>query len=212
MTRRLALPSDYARRELVWTFALAITGQGEFNPSPIGTREVLETVRQMMAQARRETIVFEILRLEIRPCELRLIEAELERLVQEGERAVRDPWGGFDRNPWERTGGVNTWDFYSDERLLQRATAVYSAALQLYMEIVDRWFGGFQRRLSFARLFPVALEGRLRKVQQGHMSGAPESEVVREGAISGGDIAGGFGMERDGFRVAVILARGRRES
>ena len=173
MSRRLALPAECATRELVWTFALAIEGRGEFSPGVIGAGEVLESVRQMIAQAEREAIVFKIGRLEIRLGELGLIEAELERLVRRGERTVREPWGGFDEDLSGRTGRLNTWDFYSDERLMQRSGAVYSAALQLYTEMVDRWFGGFGRRLRFARLFPVALEGRLRKVQQGHMAGAP---------------------------------------
>ena len=173
MSRRLALPAESATRELVWTFALAITRRGEFSPGVIQAGAVLESVRQMIAQAEREAIVFEIGRLEIRPFELRLMEAVLEGVVQRGERTVSDPWGGFDQDVSGRTGGLNTWDFYSDERLMERSTAVYSAALQLYIEMVDRWFGSFRRRLKFARLFPVELEGRLRKVQRGHMSGAP---------------------------------------
>ena len=173
LTRRLALPSDHATRELVWAFALAIAGQGEFSPRSIGAREVLETVLQMATQARRETIVFKIRQLEIAPYELDLMRGKFERLLEQGEDVVRDPWPEFDRRPSKGTRGLHTWDFYSDERLLQRATAVYSAALQLYMEMVDRWFGGFRNRFRFARLFPIRLEGRLTKSQQSHWEGAP---------------------------------------
>ena len=63
--------------------------------------------------------------------------------------------------------------FYSDDRLLERTTAVYSAALQLYMEMVDRWFAGFRNRLRFGRLFPVRLEGRVTKSHQPYWKGAP---------------------------------------
>ena len=41
ITRRLALPSDDAVRELVWAFALAVNNQGEFSPRPIATNTVL---------------------------------------------------------------------------------------------------------------------------------------------------------------------------
>ena len=173
MTRRLALPSDYATRELVWAFALAITGQGEFSPRPIGAQEVLAIIQQMTAQVRRETIVFKIRQLEITPDELNIMKGELERLLEQGEGVVRDPWPCFDRKPSTGSHGLHTWDFYSDERLLERATVVYTAALQLYMEMVDRWFSGFRNRLQFARLFPIRLEGRLTKSHQPHWQGAP---------------------------------------
>ena len=86
MTRRLALPSDYATRELVWVFALALTRQGEFSPTPIGAREVLEAVQRMAVQARRGVIVFKIDQLEIAPFELDLIKDELETSIPTGPK------------------------------------------------------------------------------------------------------------------------------
>ena len=173
MTRRLALPSDYATRELVWAFALAVTRQGEFSPTPIGAREVLEAVQRMAVQARRGVIVFKMDQLEIAPFELDLIKGKLECLLQHGQNVVRDPWPGFDRSPSSGARRLHTWDFYSDERLLQRATTVYTAALGLYMDMVNKWFDGFRHRLRFARLFPISLEGRLAKSQQPDWEGAP---------------------------------------
>ena len=172
VTRRLALPSDHAARELVWAFALAITEQGEFSPRPIRTQEILNRVQKLAVEAR-QGMVFRIRRLEITPDELTLVKRQLERLLEQGEETVRDPWPRFDQTPSRNARGCSTWDFYSDDRLLERTTAVYSAALQLYMEMVDRWFAGFRNRLRFGRLFPVRLEGRVTKSHQPYWKGAP---------------------------------------
>ncbi len=172
ITRRLALPSDDAVRELVWAFALAVNNQGEFSPRPIATNTVLEVARRLTAGARPGD-VFVVQRLEMTLDELVLVERRLEQMREEGDGTVRDPWPLFDRRPSPDTRTCSTWDFYSDDRLLERATAVYSAGLRLYMEMVDRWFSSFRRRFRFIGLFPILLEGRLTKSHQPRFEGAP---------------------------------------
>ena len=172
MTRRLALPSVDAVRELVWAFALTVSNKGEFSPRPMATSMVLDVARRIAAVARPGE-VFVVQRLEITLDDLVLVERRLERMLEEGEGTVRDPWPLFDRRPSPDARTCSTWDFYSDDRLLERATAVYSAGLRLYMEMVDRWFSGFRRRLRFIGLFPILLEGRLTKSHQPHWEGAP---------------------------------------
>ena len=187
VTRRLALPSDHATRELVWAFALAITEQGEFSPRPIGRRKssspCFRSLQVELGKASR--MVFRIPPLEITPDELTLVKRQLERLLEQGEETVRDPWPRFDQTPSRNARGCSTWDFYSDDRLLERTTAVYSAALQLYMEMVDRWFAGFRNRLRFGRLFPVRLEGRVTKSHQPYWKGAPSLSWCAEGVTYG---------------------------
>ena len=173
LTRRLALFSPQAVRELVWAYALAVTDQSEFNPKRIGVREVLESVQQIARHATEATIAFKVRRLEVTPDELGLIRDGLEGLLEQGMDIVGDPWPGFDQAPSGGQRGLRTWDFYSHERLFERAQAVYSAALQLYADMVDRWFGGFRSRLRFGRLLPVKLEGRLIISHQAHWEGAP---------------------------------------
>ena len=173
MTRRLGLFSPHAVRELVWAFALAITNHSEFSGIRIGVREVLESAQQIARHATKATIAFRIRRLEVTPDELRLIEDGLKSLLDQDVDIVGDPWPSFDQRPSGGRRGGRTWDFYSHDRLVERAKAVYSAALELYEDMVDRWFGGFRSRLRFGRLFPVKLEGRLTTSRQAHWEGAP---------------------------------------
>ena len=173
LTRRLALFSPEAVRELVWAYALAVTNRSEFNPERIGVQEVLESVRQISRHATEATVAFEIRRLEVTPGELGRIGRSLESLLERGVDIVGDPWPGFDQTPSGEGRGLWTWDFYSHDRLFERVQAVYSAALQLYEEMIDRWFGGFRSRLQFGRLFPVKLEGRLTISHKAHWEGAP---------------------------------------
>ena len=154
-TRRLGLPSYNAVRELVWAFSLAAKDQGQFYPRPIRVREVLGIVEEIEKRTTRELVAFPIHRLEVTRDELTLIRDQLTALLQQDEDVVSDPWPRYDHTPSESKRGYRTWDFYSDERLVQRVNAVYPAALLLYTEIVDRWFKGFQGRLQFGCLFPV---------------------------------------------------------
>ena len=172
-TRRLGLPSYNAVRELVWAFSLAAKDQGQFYPRPIRAREVLGIVEEIEKRTTGELVPFPIHRLEVTRDELTLIRDQLTALLQQDEDVVSDPWPRYDHTPSESKRGYRTWDFYSDERLVQRVNAVYPAALQLYTEIVDRWFKGFQERLQFGCLFPVRLEGRLRRSNQPNWEGAP---------------------------------------
>ena len=172
-TRRLALPSYHAIRELVWACSLAAKDQGEFSPRPIRTRDVLDIVHQIAKHATDEDTTFRFRQLELTRMEVDLIRDSLTARLEQGEEIISDPWPRFDRTPSRSTRACSTWDFYSDERLLQRVAAVYSAALQLYTDIVDRWFKEFQDRLQFARLLPVRLEGRLRRSRQPQWRNAP---------------------------------------
>ena len=58
------------------------------------------------------------------------------------------------------------WEGYSDEQLLERTNAVYSAGLRIYKSMVDRWFASFQDRLQLFQLLPVKLEGFLTPSQE----------------------------------------------
>ena len=186
MGRGLALPNDDAVRELAWAFALRLRGQSEFDPRPISVRDVVESVRQISHHATQATIGFRIRRLEVTPDELKLVGGALEDLLEEGAAVVGDPWPSWDQRPSDDVRELHTWDFYSPDRVLERTRAVYSAALKLYAEMIDRWFGGFRARLRFGRLLPVRLEGRLRTSVARHWKGAP-SLRWRAGALPEGE-------------------------
>ena len=202
LTRRLALFSPHAVRELVWAFSLALTNQSEFNTKRIRVREVLDRVKELARHAQ-ATIAFKIGRLEVTPDELGLITSTLERLLEHGADIAGDPWPSFDQPPSGGRRGLRTWDLYSRDRLLERANAVYSVALQLYADMVDRWFGRFRSRLRFGRLFPLKLEGRLNTSHQPDWEGAPSlswrARALPEGETSQVALEWGSGEDFDLF-------------
>ena len=172
-TRRLALPSCAAIRELTWAFSLAVKDQGEFSRRPILVREVLKIVQHLIKESPETGTVFEIGRMKVSLEELKLIEGRLAELIAQRENVIGDPWAHFDQIPSNETRGCRTWDFYSDDRLLERTRIVYTAALRLYGDIVERWFGAFRSRLRLGRLFPVTLECQLTRSERPSWEGAP---------------------------------------
>jgi hypothetical protein len=53
------------------------------------------------------------------------------------------------------------WAGFSPERMRQRTVAVYSAALAIYVELVDAYFVGMKARLNTAQILPARLVGIL---------------------------------------------------
>ena len=78
-------------------------------------------------------------------------------LVDQGVEEIREPWPSADLP----LSSSYVWSSYSDQRLLERAIAIYSGALRIYTATVDRWFSCFSARLPLYRILPVRLEGWL---------------------------------------------------
>ena len=89
--------------------------------------------------------------------DLAVIAEYLSELAEQGITEVANPW------PTEDLPIVSgpILKGYSDQRLLERATAIYEGALRIYQSMVVRRFTCFAGRLSYYRLFPVRLEGWL---------------------------------------------------
>ncbi len=83
----------------------------------------------------------------------------LSGLARRGHERLRDPWPAADM-PRSPSPG---WPPYSDDQMLARTSAVYTAALRIYQEVVERWLQPFSGRLRLHRLLPVRLEGSLTK-------------------------------------------------
>ena len=175
-TRRLALPSHDAVRELAWAFALAAKDQPRFRPEPIRLAEVARTVDAIGRAVETETDGIRVGRLRLSVAEFRLVQARLSALEERGDTVIADPWPPFDQVPPSDKRPWYTWDFFSDPRLLARARVIYLAALRLYTEMLERWFDGFRKRLPFGRLLPVRLDGHLTRSEQRHFEGAPVLE------------------------------------
>ena len=78
--------------------------------------------------------------------------------------------------PWpgpENLIGPYVWSGYSPEALLARTSAVYTAALEAYFEVVDRWFPSFHGDLNLESQRPFRLVGMVKFT--------PESDLQRAG-------------------------------
>ena len=163
-SRRLALISEGAVRELTWTFALAAMNQGCVSPRLIRSRWILrriDDIEEAVDRDRGNSEPMYVYKNGIREFfgeEISLVKNCVRKLIERDHDVVSDPWPARDvTNP----KGNSVWNFYGDERLLERTNAIYAAALRIYESMVDRWFCGFRNRLRLYRLLPVRLEGRL---------------------------------------------------
>ena len=163
-SRRLALISEDAVRELTWTFTLAVMNQGCVSPRLIRSRWILRHIKDIEEAVCRDRgnsepkYVYKNGIKKFLGEEIDLVKSCLLNLIERDIDIVSDPWPARDVAGPE---GNSIWNFYSDERLLERTNAVYSAALRIYQSMVDKWFYGFRDRLRLYRLLPVRLEGQL---------------------------------------------------
>ncbi len=168
-SRRLALVSEDAARELTWTFALAVMNQGCFSPRLIRGRWILRHIDDIEDVVDRDqgnseaNYVYKNGTKEFLSEDVDLVKSYLLKLIECDNDIVSDPWPAWDLT--DRKGNW-TWNFYSDDRLLERTNAVYSAALRIYQSMVDMWFCEFRDRLRLYRLLPIRLEGLLTCSQQ----------------------------------------------
>ena len=85
-------------------------------------------------------------------------------LANGGTDILVDPWPGPDKE-WPDGKTTVMWEeLYTEERLLQRTTAIYNAALRIYNEIIDQWLPTFNRRNQMSYALPFRLVGQLRNL------------------------------------------------
>ena len=171
--RCLALPSRDAVAELAWVLGCAVMNRGTRSPDSIPLQEVAPLVRMVRRRLTAHVTCVSFGHIDFSMEEFKLTADYLSALEESGERVIGDPWPHCDRVPWEQGQKAYVWNFYSDERLLQRAEAIYSAALRIYQDMVARWFDRFRDRLRLNCLLPVTLEGVLTRSQRPNFEGAP---------------------------------------
>ena len=89
--------------------------------------------------------------------ELDLVVKHLGALLEDGEDFLVETWPPEDleaASDW-------VWSRFSGERLLERTSAIYKAALQIYKDMVDQWFQAFRARLRLYQLMPIEMTGEL---------------------------------------------------
>ena len=155
---QLARISPEAVRELAYEFASSVAYGRSYGPEPGGVAEALHFID---VHEKRGELSLQIGYNAYDFQEIGLVRCHLEKLMGDGEDYISDPWPGPDRS---RPEGRTSWqvhEVYTDKRLLERAQTVYQAALQIYADMVGRWFQAYGNRLALALLLPAKLEGRL---------------------------------------------------
>ncbi len=156
-SRRLALASTDAVQELAYEFACNLSARGFSIPDSADIPEVVENMDRHLSDVFSLHVNGSIYRYD----ELHAIRNQLAEMLQEGEVSIVNPWPGPDQAfPTGRSSWM--WDEeFTDQRLLERTTAIFEAALRIYTAMVDTWFHCFGERLKLNSILPVKLEGRL---------------------------------------------------
>ena len=162
-SRRLALISKDAIRELAYDFACSVGRQQWPRTSEITIGEVLDFID---SHIERGTVSLGVGNRMYKSAELCMVRDHLADLAASGQQFISDPWPSPDRmRPLNR----KSWrlhEQYTEQRLVERTQTVYGAALRIYADMVHAWFQPFGDRLRFNKLLPVKLMGRLTVPQQ----------------------------------------------
>lgn len=148
----LAWECSDAFEEFTWLFAVDANHASTFGGKGIFVADVLERMKSWRNAAR-----LGLGSKSYTASQLERIWNHLTELNSRGSSVLHDPWPGPDLNLY----GGHVWSDYSGQRLLERTTAVYGAALRIYETIVTRWFGSFANRLSLYERMPTELVGWL---------------------------------------------------
>jgi len=143
-----------------WRAARSLTGA----PNGLARRSVLaDTVRARIAEqlgrvGADEDATFDFGgQLLLTAGELREIDHWLE--TSPHLRVIEYPWPLPDREP--RSSGGFVWSLYSEDTLRALTMEIYRAALTIYDEIVERWFGAFRSLMGYALVGSSELRGFL---------------------------------------------------
>jgi hypothetical protein len=82
---------------------------------------------------------------------------QLDFLTDRGDQTLTCPLPRADLEP---TGGMIGL-FFSDQRLIELATAIYENALVIYCALIEQWFETLRDRLPMAVTLPAKFEGRI---------------------------------------------------
>ena len=156
-SRRLALTSTDAVQELTYEFACNLSAWGFSTPESADIWKVVDHMDRNLSGV----VSLHVNGSRYRNDELQAIRNQLADKLNQGEVSIVSPWTGPDKpRPLGRSAWM--WDEeFTEQRLLDRTTAIYGAALRIYTNMVDTWFHCFGNRLKLKAILPVRLEGKL---------------------------------------------------
>ena len=93
---------------------------------------------------------------------LGLVKDYLWKVVSRGDDVLVPPWPG---------GVFVEYTSCKGSLVLERTNVIFTAALQIYQELVERWFPTFSNRLNLYQMMPVRLAGELTLPEKGDPNG-----------------------------------------
>ena len=164
-TFSLALESQEGFHEFAFEFSSYLR-RSYFEARDIQTpEEIVEYIRSKLSRYGgdpRARITFGDRDYSFTMSKLEVFRERVSELSRNGIDILTDPWPSPDK-PWpEGRNGVMWFELYTDERLLERTKAIFNAALQIYNEIVERWFSAFNKRFQMSHALPYRMRGELR--------------------------------------------------
>ena len=138
----VASASEDAVRELTWDVSLGLTSESAFTCRELNIADVLTLIEQQLTQTwEQRRIGGEI----YSRVEVEAVRSYLSRLRADGESIICAVWPLPDKCI---SSGL-IWDFYSEQQLLDRTNAIYSAALRIYAAMVHTKSGSKDSPLAF---------------------------------------------------------------
>ena len=146
------LPTDVRPQiqENNWVAAQILTRRGSLNNNPIPIASIQEKITTLSGY---DTLVHNNQLVWLEP-----LRQELSRLQESNQLSLNPPWPGPDRNSNQNY----IWSPYSDHQMVARARAVYGAAMEIYAQIVERWFPKFKWQLFTTAVLPARLTGAVK--------------------------------------------------
>jgi hypothetical protein len=143
--------------ERIWVGALALAGGNSLVTAQLEIAPLQQKLDAIIARASAaggSTASFGNLRAQF---DAYWLKGQLDSLAARGDDMLICPLPRADLRP---SGGMIGL-FFSDQRLIELATAIYEHALAMYSALVEQWFATLQERLPIAVALPAKFEGRI---------------------------------------------------
>ncbi len=146
-TRELGLPSRQLH-EYIWSLALDLLKKPNLDSGPVHFQDLRNALKGLPR----------IVSVHGPRIDVKSIIDFCDQSIETGARDLEPPWPLPDLKP--RGGFI--WSYYSEKQLLKRAEAIYSGALEGYIQLVESWFPELASRLQIYATLPGTMKGYLR--------------------------------------------------
>jgi len=137
--RKLSLAAPAMVKELIWSEACERTVKSRFSDQSIPLSALINSRPRSLSSGAAE----------------QFFRIEVQKIYDAGQESLIAPYPQADQEP------ATPWidDYFSSQRKLERATAVYQTALIAYEQVVRKWFPKFASRLKHFVLLPARVVG-----------------------------------------------------